>query len=46
MVYPSRNVELLKGLLDQTMVLYGAFGGGLLVVIVAVLWLWVKRQGW
>ena len=46
MVYPSRNVELLKGLLDQTIVLYGAFIGGLFVVIMVVLWLWLKRVGW
>jgi heme/copper-type cytochrome/quinol oxidase subunit 2 len=40
----SRNVELLIGLLDQAVVLYASFVGGLMMVVGAIMWHWMKMQ--
>ncbi len=42
---PCRTVELVGTLLDQTVVLYGAFVCGLGVAVAAVVMFWLLRGG-
>lgn len=43
--WASRTVELTATLLDQTVVLYGAFVCGLSLAVCHVLWFWCRRLG-